>query len=197
MRVCVTISHYLIVELNSSIEDGLGLGIGDRILIKEMSPFQGRTFTHLSILHLSWSKRLPPFSSLFFHAVGGEPGIFCLLSSIFPPQALLTSAIYYTCITFPPQEHHVPYLDISKTVLVQGALLYMSLFIVIFLKCVCWRISCDKIICCILTTVSHRHCNNNCCEGSDVAYATCFALGNLAYNEPSVCVFFVSLEQYQ
>ena len=30
-----------------------------------------------------------------------------------PPQALLTSAIYLY-YTFPPQEHHVPYLAISK-----------------------------------------------------------------------------------
>ena len=42
----------------------------------------------------------------------GEPGISYPYAQV-PPQALLTS-IYHTYITFPPHEHHVPYLAIPK-----------------------------------------------------------------------------------
>ena len=47
-----------------------------------------------------------------FHTEGGEPGISPPLTSSFPLK--LCRLLPYICIAFPPQELYVPYLAISK-----------------------------------------------------------------------------------
>ena len=54
------------------------------------------------------------------HTKGGEPAP---LRSSFPPQALLTSAIILYYFPTPRASHHVPYLAISKVMILYETLL--------------------------------------------------------------------------